>query len=72
MRWRSRLAANVVRMSICVARNEAKLQETSGLRSWQAGGQAEIRPCDVSQREAVDALIDSRRRKVWQAEYLGE
>lgn len=43
---------------ICVARNEAKLLETQAA-IVEAGGQAEIRPCDVSQREPVDALIDS-------------
>ncbi len=43
---------------VAVARNAAKLQETMDAIS-AAGGQGEIRPCDVSQREAVDALIES-------------
>ncbi len=43
---------------VCVARNQQKLAET--LASIEAtGGSAEIQPCDVSQREAVDALIES-------------
>jgi 3-oxoacyl-[acyl-carrier protein] reductase len=43
---------------VAVARNAAKLQETMDAIT-AAGGQGEIRPCDVSQREAVDALIES-------------
>ena len=43
---------------VCVARNEQKLQETLA-EIQAAGGQGEIRPCDVSQRESVDALIDA-------------
>lgn len=43
---------------VAVARNAAKLQETMDAIT-AAGGQGEVRPCDVSQREAVDALIES-------------
>jgi len=41
-----------------VARNEQKLQETLA-EIEAAGGRGEIRACDVSQRESVDALIET-------------
>lgn len=43
---------------VAVARNVSKLQETMDAIT-AAGGQGEVRPCDVSQRESVDALIES-------------
>jgi len=42
----------------CIARNEAKLKETVDLIE-AAGGKAEARACDVSQRESVDQLVES-------------
>jgi 3-oxoacyl-[acyl-carrier protein] reductase len=43
---------------VAVARNATKLQETMDAIT-AVGGQGEVRPCDVSQRESVDALIES-------------
>jgi 3-oxoacyl-[acyl-carrier protein] reductase len=55
------LAANGAYV-VGVARNEQKLLET--LAEIQAvGGQGEIRTCDVSQRESVDALIEAIAEK---------
>ncbi len=43
---------------VCVARNAEKLQETTaGVE--RMGGRGEARPCDVTQREGVDELVDA-------------
>lgn len=42
----------------CVARNADKLKDTVAAIE-AAGGKAEARPCDVSDRESVDSLVES-------------
>lgn len=42
---------------VCVARDEGKLEETAATIR-QAGGAAEVRTCDVTQGQAVSALVE--------------
>lgn len=50
------LAASGARVAL-VARNEAKLQETANLIA-EVGGQCEVMAADVSQKEAIEAIVD--------------
>jgi 3-oxoacyl-[acyl-carrier protein] reductase len=62
------LAANGASVAI-VARNAAKLAEVAaGIRA--AGGQAEEFPCDVSQAEAVSAVVEAIHAKLGRIDIL--
>ena len=62
------LAANGASVAI-VARNAAKLAEVAaGIRA--AGGQAEEFPCDVSQAEAVNAVVEAIHAKLGRIDIL--
>ena len=50
------LAAAGARVAL-VARNETKLQETAAMIA-EVGGQCEVMAGDVSQKEAVEAVVD--------------
>ena len=64
------LAASGARVA-CVARNQEKLAETVKAIE-DAGGQAEACVCDVTDREAVDQLVDQDRRPVGSSGHPGQ